>query len=238
MRMNRRAGLLSLVKLPTLAELMADMTVVCGGGPSTSTTGTISTKTIDISSYSVSYPYCLFITIGPAASIIWVASSSSRTVLKSYGTLSVSTATTSSIEINTASYGFAYMVVKFPNYADSVIKTALQKMTLTHKGSRASTPAAANDVYFNSSAIVSNAVYIAGAGGSSAGGRMSISWGSGIATNSGSTTIVTRSVNNTALDFAQLVIYSSRVYLCRTGDYNGNQNSIIYGGVYELKDAA
>lgn len=234
MRMDRRAGLLYSVKLPTLAELMADMTVICGGGPTTSTS-TTTNKSIDISSYGVTYPYFLFISNGPASAII-LRTSSGQTTIKSYGTLSVS-ATTSSISVSTASYGFAYMVVKFPSYTDSIVRQALSKMTLAYKGSRASTDAAANDVYFSYSSVVSNAVYISAAAGTSVGGRMSLSWGSDISEGPEPATIATRSVNNTPLAFSMLLKYSSTVYLCRSGTYGATStNRIIYGGVYVLSE--
>ena len=233
MRMDRRAGLLNPEKLPTLAELIADMSVLCGGGTPASvySTTTEAARNIDISSYSVTYPYYLFICKGTALKIAAVSGSGTPTSLKSYGTLSL-TASNTSIDVSTTSFGLSYIIAKFPHYSDAVVRKALSKMTLTHRVSRASN--SSGSLSIATSTIVSNALYITTAAKARSSVGMSLAWG-----NAYSSYIITKyGTSNGSQTYGYLQDSGSNTYVC-AGSWASDDNiALMLGGTYELKDAS
>lgn len=158
MRMDRRAGLLFTEKLPSLAELLADTSLLLFQGWGDSS---IMSMTVDTSGIDSSIPYYVF--SGRYGMGIVKVKNGVVTRLNAVGTVPDPTVDGNSLKFSSNSARCqAAALVRFPHYTESQIDKTLSKPTATlknrYQGSTKST------VLFPTSETISDAVYFASYG--------------------------------------------------------------------------
>lgn len=185
MRMDRRAGLLASIKLPTLDEVMADMSMIYGGGTWSSSVSALS--------YSISNvgtdPYYLFACVDGDACIARVTSNSIITYLSRYGTMTL-TVTSSAIKTTTNGRLLAVLLMRFPSFDNAITDRVFRKAALAQLATRSSSSAAI--VSFAANLVNNNALYMAAGDASSANARICLAYGSAISTTSAGNSLVSR----------------------------------------------
>lgn len=233
MRMDRRAGLLSISMLPALKDLFANTNYVKSAkrSSSSSTMGAAGSLTISVSDLTQNTPYYVFYVTGnniEIAKIVYNGSSVTRTRLKYVGSrfFTVSGTTLSS---DGNIYTGSFNILRFPNYSAEKIDAALSTLTLTLKAGTYRTQGQdTTTVGVASTAIVSdqNTIYLSSFVGPTAGTPLYMSFSAG-------STILT------ALSSSGGTSYAYLYYLSNSTQYvlsiNGTSNRLVYGGgIYQL----
>lgn len=230
MRMSRRMGLRGgNPVIPTLAELLADTTLLTAAGFSANNA---MQPTLDISGIDTTTPYYVILSIGTAIEFVKI-SGTTATILN-YNTTSVGlTVSSSQITASGTYYGFTFLAVRFPNYSTKTVDAVLGAITITRKAGRNLADAAYVSMASNS--IDSTAIYLAayGAGGTLNHGAMSFSSGQTIFVPIFTCEIDTNDQPSTSNN-SILYQYFSNIYV----SYGTGRTLFRNAGIWELTEAA
>lgn len=127
MRMDRRAGLLNALKLPTVAELFADMTILTYKGAGTTSD---TTPNLDVSEINTTTPYYVFVLTGLALTIVKVTGTTVSSI--AYNTTNIGlTISDGTMTADGAWRGYYMVAARFPHYKDADVEQVFGSATIT-----------------------------------------------------------------------------------------------------------
>ena len=224
MRMDRRAGLLYAKSLPTLAELLADLTEVAFDGSGSSSSFY---RTFDVSGIDASTPYYLFVSIGLRMKIVKVTGSTITSL--NYDTDFALAISDGTITAQYNSYGATFMAARFPHYSDDDVDAVLSALTITRKAYKNSS--GLGSIYADYSKFASTAVYMTAFGGGTSGMSFSV----GTNTTEPLAAYQASSGTVSSKDYAFIMKKDEYMFVTTTHTDNGTYRN---GGIWELVEAA